>query len=64
VRHVGLALLAIATAKAVAIDLAAVPPMWRVVSFIALGLLMLGVAVVYLRLTARFGVQREVTGGG
>jgi uncharacterized membrane protein len=64
VRHVGLALLATATAKAVAIDLAAVPPMWRVVSFIALGLLMLGVAVVYLRLTARFGVQREVTGGG
>jgi uncharacterized membrane protein len=52
-RHTGLALIAIATAKAVFIDLADVPQIWRVVSFLGLGLLMLAVAVAYARLTAR-----------
>ncbi len=46
-RHVALALLLIATAKAVLFDLAEVSPEWRVASFIALGLLLLAVAVVY-----------------
>jgi hypothetical protein len=53
-RHAGLALLAVATAKAALIDLTDVPQLWRVVSFIGLGLLMLGVAVGYARVTARF----------
>jgi uncharacterized membrane protein len=52
-RHVGLALLAVATVKAAVIDLTDVPQLWRVVSFIGLGLLMLGVAVGYARVTAR-----------
>jgi uncharacterized membrane protein len=51
-RRAGLALLTVATVKAVVIDMAEVPPMWRVASFIALGLLMLGVAAVYLRISA------------
>jgi uncharacterized membrane protein len=53
VRHAGLALLAVATAKAAIVDLAEVPQLWRVASFIGLGLLMLGVAVAYARATAR-----------
>jgi uncharacterized membrane protein len=52
-RHAGLALLAIATAKAVIFDLADVGPEWRVASFIGLGLLMLGVAVGYARISKR-----------
>lgn len=54
IRHAGLLLLAVATLKAVIIDMAAVPQIWRIASFIALGLLMLGVAAVYLRVSARF----------
>jgi hypothetical protein len=47
VRYVGLALLAAATGKAMVWDLAQVPQVWRIASFIGLGLLMLGVAVGY-----------------
>ncbi|GJQ30757.1 MAG: hypothetical protein HBSAPP03_26410 [Phycisphaerae bacterium] len=46
-RHAGLALLGIAGVKVVAYDLAGVGQAWRIASFLALGLLMLGVAVVY-----------------
>lgn len=53
VRHTGLALLSVATAKAVFFDLASVSQEWRVVSFLTLGLLLLGVGVVYARLSAR-----------
>jgi uncharacterized membrane protein len=49
VRHFGLGLLGVATLKAVLVDLADVAPEWRVASFIGLGLLMLGVAVIYAR---------------
>ena len=52
VRYVGLALMAIAAAKAVLLDLAGVPPLWRVASFVGLGALMLGVAVLYGRVSA------------
>jgi uncharacterized membrane protein len=52
-RHVGLGLLAVATAKAMVFDLSTVPPIWRVASFVGLGLLMLGVAVGYARASAR-----------
>jgi uncharacterized membrane protein len=51
-RHVGLALLAVATAKAFLYDLREVPTLWRVVTFIGLGLLMLGVAVGYAKAAA------------
>jgi Predicted membrane protein (DUF2339) len=47
VRYAGLALLAVATLKAVILDLAQVPAAWRIVSFVGLGLLMLGVAAGY-----------------
>jgi len=52
-RHAGLGLLALAAAKAVFIDLAGAPQAWRVASFLGLGLLMLAVAVVYARASAR-----------
>lgn len=52
-RHVGLALLAVATTKAAVFDLAGVAAEWRVASFIGLGLLMLGVAIGYARITKR-----------
>lgn len=51
-RRCGLALLGAAAAKALIIDLAEVPAGWRVASFLGIGLLMLGVAVVYSRLSA------------
>src|SRR5690606_28960639 len=51
-RHVGLALILIATAKSVIVDFADVPELWRIASFVGLGLLMLGVAVAYFRLAA------------
>lgn len=51
-RHLGLALLACATAKALAHDLNYVTGLWRVASVVGLGLLMLGVAVGYARAAA------------
>jgi uncharacterized membrane protein len=52
-RYSGLALLGVATTKALVVDLADVSPGWRVVSVLGLGLLMLGVALVYSRMSAR-----------
>lgn len=49
VRYAGLGLLGIAAAKAVVFDLAAVGPVWRTVSVLGVGVLMLGVAVMYAR---------------
>lgn len=65
-RHIGLALMVIATGKAAIFDLALVPQVWRVASFIGLGLLMLGVAVGYARISARVGkpAARAEAGGG
>lgn len=51
-RYAGLALIALAMLKVVVIDMQGVPPVWRVASFLGLGLLMLGVAVLYARLAA------------
>jgi len=47
VRHSGLALMTVAVGKAIIFDLASVPAGWRVVSFLGLGLMMLGVAIGY-----------------
>lgn len=55
VRYVGLALMSVAAVKAVLLDLAGVPPLWRVASFVGLGGLMLGVAVLYGRVSASLG---------
>lgn len=52
IRHVGLTLLGIATAKAVIFDLIEVSPGWRVASFVLLGMLMIGVAAAYTRLSS------------
>jgi uncharacterized membrane protein len=52
VRHTGLALLAIATGKAIVFDLVDVSQGWRVASFLGLGLMMLAVAVAYARVHA------------
>ncbi|MCC6676105.1 MAG: DUF2339 domain-containing protein [Phycisphaerales bacterium] len=52
-RQAGLALLGLATAKALFMDTAQVSLGWRVISVLGLGLLMLGVGVVYARLTGR-----------
>lgn len=51
VRHVALGLLGLGMGKAVLVDLAEVRVEWRIVSFLALGLLMLGVAIAYARVT-------------
>lgn len=53
VRYAGLGLLGVATTKAVLFDLQGVPAAWRVASFLSLGLLMLGVGLVYARRAAR-----------
>ncbi|MFI4897903.1 MAG: DUF2339 domain-containing protein [Phycisphaerales bacterium JB059] len=53
VRWSGLGLLGVATGKALIFDLAGVDPAWRVASFLALGLLLLGVGAGYLRRTGR-----------
>lgn len=63
-RHAGLSLMGLAAVKVVMFDLSSnVPAMWRVVSFLLLGLLMLGVAAVYARLTGRGGGDRSSSGG-
>lgn len=49
-RWVGLAVLGAAVFKAVAFDMSGVALAWRVVVFLALGVLMLGIAMVYARL--------------
>ncbi len=56
VRWSGLAMLGIATGKALIYDLAGVDQAWRVASFLALGLLLLGVGAGYMR---RIGRDRE-----
>lgn len=48
-RWVGLALMGIAAGKVVLVDLQNVPAMWRVISFLLVGLLMLGIAAIYAR---------------
>jgi len=53
VRYAGLGLLGVATLKAVLFDLQGVPAGWRVASFLSLGVLMLGVGLVYARSAAR-----------
>lgn len=52
-RQAGLALLGLATAKALFIDTAQVSLGWRVISVLGLGLLMLSVGIVYARLAGR-----------
>jgi uncharacterized membrane protein len=52
-RYAGLALLGSATIKALIVDLAEVSAGWRVVSVLGLGLLMLGVALVYVKASAK-----------
>lgn len=53
IRWSGLGLLGVATGKALIYDLADVDPAWRVASFLALGLLLLGVGAGYLRRIGR-----------
>lgn len=62
VRHVGLGMLGVATAKAVIVDLNEVSPEWRVVSFLGLGLMMLAVAVAYARVSRRLAGAVEELG--
>lgn len=65
VRQAGLLLLAAATAKALLVDLSEVEPIWRVASFVGLGLLMLAVAVVYSKASAQVasrGKHRNAAG--
>jgi hypothetical protein len=64
VRHAGLALLGVATLKAVAFDLAGVSAEWRVASLLGLGVLMLGVSLGYARLAARAGARPPGAGHG
>jgi uncharacterized membrane protein len=52
-RYVGLGLLAVTIAKAFIVDLTMVDQVWRVVSFIALGLLLIATSVAYALLAPR-----------
>jgi uncharacterized membrane protein len=58
-RHAGLGLLAVAMGKAVIMDLQGVPQLWRIASFIGLGLLMLGVAVVYSKVSVIWNERQQ-----
>jgi hypothetical protein len=62
VRWTGLGVLAIAMFKAVFFDLQDVPQLWRIVSFIGLGLMMLMVPVVYSRMSYVFKSREERAG--
>lgn len=68
VRHAGLVLMGLAAAKVVLVDLADVSTGWRIVSFVAVGVLMLGVAGAYAKLprllSERAGGDEEEGGGG
>lgn len=59
VRHLGLGLLGLASVKAVVYDLAGVELGWRVVSFLGLGVLMMGVAIAYAKLSSRLERQAK-----
>ena len=48
-RHVGLALLATAAVKGLIVDMSGVQTGWRIISFIALGAMMMSVAIIYQR---------------
>ncbi|MBX3407477.1 MAG: DUF2339 domain-containing protein [Phycisphaeraceae bacterium] len=52
VRHAGLALMTLAAIKVVIIDSAEVADLWRIVVFLGLGLMMLGVAIGYAKVAA------------
>ncbi len=60
-RQVGLALLGVAAAKAVFLDLAGVPQTWRVASFLGIGLLMIGVGVAYSKVSIRLKENKGET---
>jgi len=62
VRWAGLGVLAVAMFKAVFFDLQDVPQLWRIVSFIGLGLMMLIVPVVYSRMSYVFKSREERAG--
>ncbi len=64
VRHAGLGLLAVATSKAVIFDLVDVPAGWRAVSFLALGLMMLAVGLVYAKVSASVAGEQRGEGSG
>lgn len=54
IRYIGLGLLGAAAVKLLLIDLASVGGLWRVASFLGIGLAMLGVAVAYQKLSSVF----------
>lgn len=62
VRRAGLGLMTAAAAKVVLWDLATVEPVWRVVTLMGLGLLMLGVATIYARAAAGVGGRSPTSG--
>lgn len=59
VRHIGLGLLGLAAVKAVVYDLAGVELGWRVVSFLGLGVVMMGVATAYAMVSRRMEGRRS-----
>ena len=59
VRYAGLALLGIAGAKVVIYDLSEVSPVWRIATFLVVGLIMMGVAFVYGSLSRQSGAVKR-----
>jgi uncharacterized membrane protein len=58
-RYAGLALLAITVIKVVLVDLSTVERAWRVISFFASGLLLVGTSVLYSKLSPRLLEERD-----
>ena len=58
-RYLGLGLLCVATAKGVIFDMADVAQLWRVVSYLVLGMLLLAVAVAYAKVAGKSAPPAE-----
>lgn len=59
-RYVGIGLFAVTTLKVCLIDLSQVELVWRVVSFLVLGLLLIGTSILYARLAPRLAESAAV----
>jgi hypothetical protein len=58
-RRAGLTLMVVATLKVVLYDMGGVPPVWRIASFLLLGLLMIGIAAGYSRVANRLSPRKS-----
>ena len=62
-RFAGLALLLVATAKVILVDLGSLDPLYRIIALILLATVLLAGAFVYIKFESRLGAGREVGEG-